>query len=54
MLTGVPEITGELIEGSVLQVNTDLIDDPDGLGSFTYQWQKQVNDVWLDIEGRRK
>ena len=48
--TGVPEITGELIEGSVLQVNTDLIDDPDGLGSFTYQWQKQDNDVWLDID----
>ena len=24
-------------------------DDPDGVGTFTYQWQRQINDSWTDI-----
>lgn len=36
--TGYPVITGSPMEGQTLGVNTDDIDDLDGLGAFSYQW----------------
>ncbi|NOY66189.1 MAG: DUF4347 domain-containing protein, partial [Gammaproteobacteria bacterium] len=36
--TGQPVISGTVSEGNVLTVDTASITDPDGLGTFSYQW----------------
>ncbi|WP_188885290.1 DUF4347 domain-containing protein, partial [Amphritea balenae] len=36
--TGLPQIIGDAEEDETLIVDTSLIDDADGLGSFSYQW----------------
>ena len=47
--TGLPTISGRLIEGETLSANTSKIADADGLGSFSYLWQTS-NDktTWTD------
>ena len=40
---GVPTITGAATEDQVLTVVTSGISDADGLGTFTYQWQRATN-----------
>ena len=43
--TGDVTITGTPREDEVLTANTDAIDDEDGKGTFTYQWQADGVDI---------
>ena len=43
--TGLPTITGTATQGATLTAGTDDIADADGLGSFSYQWQGNDNDI---------
>ncbi|MCB5174238.1 cadherin-like domain-containing protein [Microvirga sp. SM9] len=51
--TGVPVISDTSpTEGQVLTVNTSGIQDLNGLGAFSYQWQSSANGTaWTDIAG---
>ncbi|MCP4307890.1 MAG: tandem-95 repeat protein, partial [bacterium] len=48
---GVPVISGEAEEDSVLTADASGISDADGLGAFSYQWQVFDDGVWVDIAG---
>jgi len=41
--TGVPTITGTVEEDQVLTADTSGITDPDGLGTFSYEWLRDGN-----------
>lgn len=43
--TGLPVISGSVVEDQVLTVNTSGIVDEDGLGNFNYQWRRGVNPI---------
>jgi VCBS repeat-containing protein len=43
--TGVPTIAGTLTQGQTLTAKTDAIADPDGLGTFSFQWKRDGVDV---------
>ena len=43
--TGLPTITGTPTQGATLTAGTDDIRDADGVGSFSYQWQGNDNDI---------
>lgn len=46
------QILGKVLEGNVLVADTSTIADPDGLGTFTYQWQMtDGNSNTTDIVG---
>ena len=51
--TGIPAIVGTAAQNQTLTVNTSGISDAEGLGAFSYQWQRFVNGgtVWSDIGG---
>ena len=49
--TGKPTITGSAIENVTLSANGSLISDADGLGAFTYQWQRGNGTVFTNITG---
>jgi serralysin len=49
--TGSLSITGSAIESATLTANTSLIADPDGLGPFSYVWQRGTGDSFTDIAG---
>ena len=38
----------DLVRTPLLKV-ISIADDPDGVGTFTYQWQRQINGSWTDI-----
>ena len=42
---GVPTITGSAVVGQTLTASTTDIVDPDGLGTFTYQWKRNGSTV---------
>jgi hypothetical protein len=42
---GAPAVTGTAIEDQVLAADTTGISDPDGLGSFSYQWLREGADI---------
>jgi hypothetical protein len=42
---GVPAVTGTAIEDQMLTADTTGISDPDGLGSFSYQWLRDGADI---------
>jgi Ca2+-binding RTX toxin-like protein len=48
---GTIAITGTATEGETLTADASGLSDADGLGSFSYQWQAQVEGVWTDIDG---
>jgi len=49
--TGTVVITGTPTEGEVLGVDTTGLNDPDGLGTFSYQWQQSANGTdWSNID----
>ncbi|WP_406645684.1 CHRD domain-containing protein [Aliisedimentitalea scapharcae] len=43
--TGAPEISGAAHVGNTLTADTSGIDDADGLGTFSYQWQRDGADI---------
>ncbi len=43
--TGAPTVTGTASEGAVLTADTSGIADPDGLGTFSYQWLRDGSTV---------
>ena len=43
--TGLPTITGTPTQGETLTAVTSTIDDADGVGSFSYQWQADTVDI---------
>jgi serralysin len=49
--TGAPTITGTAIENVTLSASGALIHDADGLGAFTYQWQRGNGTVFTNITG---
>ncbi|MEA5452143.1 FG-GAP-like repeat-containing protein [Leptolyngbya sp. CCNP1308] len=50
--TGAASISGTLQEDSELQAITSTIADADGLGTFSYQWQRSVDgNTWESING---
>jgi len=51
--TGVPTVSGTPTEGQTLSASTTGIADVDGLGAFSYKWQKSANGTtgWSDISG---
>lgn len=49
--TGSLSITGSAIETATLTANTSLISDPDGLGPFSYKWQRSAGSSFVDIVG---
>ena len=48
---GVPIVSGEAAEDSVLTADTSGISDADGLGVFSFQWQAFNGEGWDDISG---
>ncbi len=48
--TGFPDIIGDLIQGQTVTVDTSGLMDEDGLGTFTYRWQRSdgMNPVFID------
>jgi hypothetical protein len=42
---GVPTISGTSTQGQTLTASTSAITDTDGLGSFSYQWQRGGNNI---------
>jgi Ca2+-binding RTX toxin-like protein len=49
--TGVVTIDGTAQENQTLTVNTTGLNDIDGLGTFSYQWQLGDGTVWTNIAG---
>lgn len=49
--TGAPTIAGAPVENVTLTASASLIRDADGLGAFTYQWQRGVGTVFTNIAG---
>jgi serralysin len=49
--SGAPAITGAAIENVTLSASAALIADPDGLGAFTYQWQRGNGTTFTNIAG---
>ncbi|MGB8433711.1 MAG: DUF4347 domain-containing protein, partial [Burkholderiales bacterium] len=49
--TGVPTISGTAQEDQTLTAITSGIADPDGLGPFSYQWQRFNGVSWVNIAG---
>lgn len=49
--TGAPTITGAAIENIILSASAALVSDPDGLGTFSYQWQRGSSSVFTNIAG---
>uniref|UniRef100_UPI002FC5C58E M10 family metallopeptidase C-terminal domain-containing protein n=1 Tax=Devosia sp. TaxID=1871048 RepID=UPI002FC5C58E len=49
--TGAPVITGAAIENVTLSASAALVADPDGLGAFSYQWQRGNGTVFANIAG---
>ncbi|MCY4132957.1 MAG: hypothetical protein OXF39_09995 [Nitrospira sp.] len=43
--TGRPTITGTATQGQTLTANTGGISDPDGLGTFSYQWKRSGTNI---------
>ncbi len=43
--TGAVTITGTATQGETLTAVTDTIADPDGLGTFSYQWKRDGTDI---------
>jgi hypothetical protein len=44
-VSGSVTITGSLLAGEVLTADTSIISDEDGLGEFSFQWQKGGSDI---------
>lgn len=49
--TGAPTIAGTAVENVTLTANGALIRDADGLGAFTYQWQRGSGTSFTNIAG---
>lgn len=49
--TGEVLITGQFVQGKTLQIDGSNIDDPDGLGSFSYQWYRSKAGIETLIPG---
>ncbi|WP_240233123.1 cadherin-like domain-containing protein [Devosia lacusdianchii] len=49
--TGAPAIVGAAVENVRLSVNNTAIVDADGLGPFTYQWQRGSGTTFTNIAG---
>lgn len=49
--TGAPTIAGAAVENVTLTASATLIRDADGLGAFTYQWQRGTGTVFTNIAG---
>ena len=51
--TGTVTISGQATENATLTANTGTLDDADGLGALSYQWQRNrgANDTFEDIAG---
>ena len=47
--TGGVTVAGEPSEGQVLSADTGALADDDGLGTFSYQWQRSNEGVWIDV-----
>ena len=49
--SGIPSITGTATQGQTLTADTSGISDPDGLGVFSYQWQRSFDSgvTWNDV-----
>ncbi|MGO1120919.1 hypothetical protein ACTL6U_19620, partial [Rhodovibrionaceae bacterium A322] len=47
--TGNVTISGSPTEGLTLTADISAISDPDGLGTFSYQWQKFDGTDWVDV-----
>ncbi|MCK5898824.1 MAG: hypothetical protein KAG06_07115, partial [Methylococcales bacterium] len=43
--TGLPLITGTLVQNETLTAHPDNIEDGDGLGTFSYQWKADGTDI---------
>ena len=41
--SGIPSITGTATQGQTLTADTSGISDPDGLGAFSYQWERSFD-----------
>lgn len=48
---GAPTISGVATESSLLSSSTTLIKDADGLGTFSYQWQRGSGTTFTNISG---
>ncbi len=42
---GTVQINGQPQEGATLSANTNALSDADGLGAFSYQWQRGASDI---------
>ncbi len=49
--TGAPVITGAAIENVTLSASASLVADQDGLGAFSYQWQRGNGTTFTNIAG---
>ena len=49
--SGAPVITGAAIENVTLSASASLVADQDGLGAFTYQWQRGNGTTFTNIAG---
>jgi VCBS repeat-containing protein len=49
--TGTVAIEGALVEGTQLTINTSTLDDEDGLGPLSYQWQQSEDGLtgWINV-----
>ena len=48
---GAVAILGDVQEDSLLTADASGLNDADGLGAFSYQWQALIDGVWTDIAG---
>ncbi|ODT80451.1 MAG: hypothetical protein ABS76_16055 [Pelagibacterium sp. SCN 64-44] len=49
--TGAVTITGQAVENQILTANVAALVDADGLGAFSYQWQRNTGSGFADIAG---
>ncbi|MBF0145148.1 MAG: FG-GAP repeat protein, partial [Magnetococcales bacterium] len=51
--TGAVILLGDTVAGGLLTADTRTIDDLDGLGTFSFQWQRSTDGgiLWSDIDG---
>ncbi|MCP8883719.1 M10 family metallopeptidase C-terminal domain-containing protein [Devosia sp. XJ19-1] len=49
--SGAPIISGAAVENVTLSANVSLVTDPDGLGTFSYQWQRGDGTAFTNIAG---
>lgn len=49
--TGAVALAGTAIENGVLTADTSTLGDPDGLGTLSYQWQRDTGSGFADIGG---